>query len=267
MRNDDRHLHLKSPRQQVVLASLLLNPNRMVPVESLIKAVWDDRPPDGARHQIQNCAWMLRRRLRDIGVRDIEIVGYPAGYAMHIDESRLDATVFDRQVAEAQDLVGAGEVGPAAQRLRSALSLWQGPPLSGVPGRIMQREAAHLTERRLSAQEDWIDLEMEIGRSGQVTAELYRLVDDQPFRERLRAQLMLALHRSGRTAEALAAYRQTRQTFVDELGLEPSPVLKGLEQAILRSDPALLQTAYVREPAPHRGLRDEYRARAYGVMT
>ncbi|MEV6985559.1 AfsR/SARP family transcriptional regulator [Sphaerisporangium sp. NPDC051017] len=261
--NEDRCLHLKSPRQQVVLAALLLNANRLVPVESLIKAVWDDGPPEGARHQIQNCASMLRRRIRDIGVSEVEIIGYPAGYTMHVSEGRLDATVFDRQVAEARELAAEGRLATAAGRLRSALSLWLGAPLAGVPGRIMQQEATRLAERRLSAQEDWIDLEMALGGSAQVTAELYRLVSEHPFRERLRAQLMLSLYRSGRTAEALAVYRQTWQMFADELGLEPSPVLKGLETAILRGDPALWRPPLARDPFDGEA-RVEYPIGAFG---
>ncbi|WP_433412403.1 AfsR/SARP family transcriptional regulator [Microtetraspora malaysiensis] len=241
--DEGRRVHLRSSRQQVVLAALLLSANRMVPVESLITAVWDDHPPDGARHQIHNCVWMLRRRLRDIGVAEAEITGYPAGYAIHLSEWRLDA----------------------AARLRSALSLWQGPPLSGVPGRIMQREAVQLTERRLSAQEDWIDLEIALGRSAEVTAELYRLIAEQPYRERPRAQLMLALHRSGRTAEALATYRQTRRLYIDELGLEPSPLLKDLEQAILRGDRSLWHTSSVQLPLRHGALGAGYPLDASGA--
>ncbi|WP_214105605.1 AfsR/SARP family transcriptional regulator [Acrocarpospora catenulata] len=240
---EGRRVQLKSPRQQVVLAALLLNADRMVPVESLITAVWDERPPDGARHQIHNCVWMLRRRLRDVGVPAAEITGYPAGYTIHLGESRLDAAVFDRWLAEAREFAALGQTTLAAARLRSALSLWQGPPLSGVPGRIMQRAAVQLTERRLSAQEEWLDLEIALGRSAEVTAELHRLVAEQPFRERLRAQLMRALYRSGRTAEALAVYRQTRRLYIDELGLEPGPLLRDLEEAILRGDRNLAEVS------------------------
>ncbi|WP_433346501.1 AfsR/SARP family transcriptional regulator [Microtetraspora malaysiensis] len=263
--DEGQRVHLKSSRQQVVLAALLLSANRMVPVESLITAVWDDHPPDGARHQIHNCVWMLRRRLRDIGVAEAEITGYPAGYAIHLSEWRLDAAVFERRLAEARGLVAMGQVTLAAGRLRSALSLWQGPPLSGVPGRIMQREAVQLTERRLSAQEDWIDLEIALGRSAEVTAELYRLVAEQPYRERPRAQLMLALHRLGRTAEALATYRQTRRLYIDELGLEPSPLLKDLEQAILRGDRSLWHTSSNQAPLRHGSLGAGYPLDASGV--
>ncbi|MGP4104780.1 AfsR/SARP family transcriptional regulator [Nonomuraea sp. KM90] len=233
------HMIIKSPRQQVVLAALLLNPNRPVPVDSLTNAVWEGTPPEGARHQLQNCAWMLRRRIRDLGMSGAEITASPAGYAIHVDECRLDVTLFERQLAESRRLAASGRLAQASQQIKAALSLWQGPPLSGVPGRVMRREAAGLAERRLSAQEDWIDLEMALGRGSQVTADLYRLVAEQPFRERLRAQLMIALHASGRTAEALATYRQARRLFVDELGLEPGPVLKGVERGILQGGAAL----------------------------
>lgn len=244
---ENQCVHLRSRRQQVMLAALLLNPNRLVTVDSLINAVWDDHPPHGARHQLQNCAWKLRCRLRDLGVAQAVIVGHPAGYVLRFHESRLDVTVFDRQVAEARELAAAGRVEAAARTLRAALSLWQGPPLLGVPGRVMQREAARLTERRLLALEDWVDLELAVGRSAEVTAELQHLVHEYPFRERFRAQLMLSLYRSGRVAEALATYRQTRQLFVDELGLEPGPMLRGLEEAILRDDESLWRSLPARD--------------------
>ncbi|GAB1820102.1 hypothetical protein HerbRD11066_32660 [Herbidospora sp. RD11066] len=223
-----------------MLAALLLNANRMVPVESLIQAVWDDHPPEGSRHQIHNCVWLLRRRLKTVGVTDAEIVGHPAGYTIRLRASQLDVSLFDGKVAVARELAAVGQVAMAADRLRTALALWQGPPLSGVPGRVMQREAVQLAERRLSAQEEWMELEIALGRSAEVTSELHRLAAEQPFRERLRAQLMLALHRSGRTAEALLVYRQTRRMYVDELGLEPSPILRDLEEAILRGDRSLV---------------------------
>jgi DNA-binding SARP family transcriptional activator len=251
---------LGAPRQQVVLAMLLLDANRVVPMERLIDAVWDDCPPTTARAQVQICVSAIRGALSDAGVRDT-VVTRPPGYLLHVGEEELDSQVFDRLAAAAGAAAREGRLADAVADYRRALALWRGEPLAGLQSRVVQGAALQLGERALTAVEECLEAELRLGRHRDVVAEATRLVAEYPLRERFRAQLMLALHRSGRTHEALAAYRRAREEFVQELGVEPGAELRRLERGLLHGDPALDPPA-VEAPAPIPAALDPGRAPA-----
>ncbi|MGX7827906.1 BTAD domain-containing putative transcriptional regulator [Actinokineospora sp. 24-640] len=233
-------------RQQVVLACLLLDANQVVSTEYLVDTLWDDRPPDTARTQVQICVSRLRKSLGDAGV-DAPITTRPPGYLMRVDPDLVDVHLFTRRVSRARELVRADQPADATALLRSAVELWRGPCLSGLGNRGLRTRALRLDEEHLSAIEACLELELGLGRHRQLVGEISTLVRVHPLRERLRAQLMLALYRSGRQAEALDSYREGRDLLIDELGLEPGEDLRALEAAILAGEPT---QASGRPPAP-----------------
>ncbi|HTI20295.1 MAG TPA: BTAD domain-containing putative transcriptional regulator [Kutzneria sp.] len=233
---DRRPVDIGSPRQRVVLAMLALNANRVTTVDQLIDAVWDDAPPASARSQIQICVSALRKLMSP----EFTITTRPPGYLLEIDRAELDSELFARKVAAAKQLADDGELAQAADALRAALALWRGPALAGVDSDVVQRDAARLQERRLLAEEERLRLELALGRHEEIAGELQALIDDQPFRERPYAFLMLALYRAGRQTEALEVGRRVRATLIEEVGIEPGQELQDLERAILNRDPALL---------------------------
>ena len=234
-------------RQQIVLAALLLAANRVVSIGHLVDAIWENDPPVTARTQVQICVSKLRAGLAEHGLGEA-IVTRPPGYRLSVAPGQLDAQVFTEAVVDAQALGAGGELARAAEALARALALWRGPALSGVSGRLLQAKAIQLDESRLSAVETRVDLELQLGRHHQLVGELSVLVAEQPLRERLRGQLMLALFRAGRQAEALETYRLGRELMIDELGLEPGEELRRLETAILAG--AVAREAAGTEPAP-----------------
>ncbi|MCI4066267.1 tetratricopeptide repeat protein [Micromonospora sp. R77] len=238
---DDAPVRIPPGRQQVILAALLLDVNRVVSVNSLIDAVWADRPPVTARSQVQICVSALRATLATIGLTDV-IVTQPPGYLLRVPEDSVDICVFRGLVAQAVDAKRSGLLTEAAELLRRALALWRGPALGGDVSESLPARAVPLGEERLSAMEECIDVELQLGRHHRLAAELGGLVAAHPLRERLRGQLMVALYRSGRSAEALEAYRAGRRITVDELGIEPGEQLRRLETAILAEDPSLRLT-------------------------
>ncbi|MFT7834595.1 BTAD domain-containing putative transcriptional regulator [Saccharothrix sp. BKS2] len=225
-------------RQQVVLGALLLEANRVVSIEHLIDAVWDESPPATARTQVQICVSALRSTLAAVDRGDA-ISTRPPGYLLRVADGELDAHVFARLTAEAENLVRRGDPRTAAELLRQALGLWRGPALSGTTSNALLAKAAKLDEDRLAVLETSLDLELGAGRHRQLVGEIGALVAQHPLRERLRGQLMVALYRSGRQAEALEVYRTGRDLLIDELGLEPGEELRRLEAAILTGDAAL----------------------------
>jgi len=225
-------------RQQIVLGVLLSEANRIVSIDHLIDAIWEDDPPSTARTQVQICVSSLRRDLARIGCAETLITRVP-GYVLQVASGQLDSQLFAQLTAKADALSRTGEVASAADVLRQALELWRGPTLSGITSRMLMARAAQLDEARLTALESCLDLELRLGRHHQVIAEIVTLVAEHPLRERLRGLLMLALYRSGRQAEALEVYRVGRALLIDELGLEPGEELRRLEGAILADDPAL----------------------------
>jgi DNA-binding SARP family transcriptional activator len=221
---------------------LLLRANEVVPTDRLIDELWGESPPESAANMLQGYVSHLRRTLepgRARGEHEL-LVSRSPGYVLRIGSDQLDAARFRRLTDEGQRLLDEGDPRAAAERFRAALALWRGPALADVAyASFAQPDIARLEEARLVALEQRIDAELALGRHDALVAELRGLVAEHPPRERLRAQLMLALYRCGRQAEALEVYREGRRSFDEELGIEPGPALKELERAILRQDPEL----------------------------
>ncbi|HEX5894937.1 MAG TPA: BTAD domain-containing putative transcriptional regulator [Thermoleophilaceae bacterium] len=228
---DNRPLPLGGAKQRSVLAILLMHANELVTTDQLIDEIWGGAPPAKAAKNIQVQVSRLRKVL-DSG----RLTTGPGGYVLHIGPDESDVARFERLVAEAGSAAPQG----AAERLREALALWRGPALADLAYEgFAQPEIARLEEMRLSVLVQRIDADLALGRHAELVGELEALVSRHPLQERLRYQLMLALYRSARQAEALEAYRVARRELSEELGLEPSEQLRQLEQAILRQDPSL----------------------------
>jgi DNA-binding SARP family transcriptional activator len=228
---------LGGPRQRTVLAVLLTRLNRPVTVEQLIDALWEGSPPDTAKRQIQNYVSALRRTLIEVAATGIAIASEDGCYELRMDPSGLDAEVFAERVVDAERLVAADRPEAAVTALRAALALWRGPALLGLSGRTVEAAAVSLNERRLAAVELCFDLELQLGRHDEIAAELAELVAANPLRERLVGQLMLALYRAGRQADALAQYQHLRKQLAEELGVDPGAALQRLHRAILANEP------------------------------
>jgi DNA-binding SARP family transcriptional activator/tetratricopeptide (TPR) repeat protein len=231
-------LELGGARQQIVVAALLLSANRPVTIDRLVEAIYGEDPPSTARLQAQISISSLRRLLAAHG-RAAAIATRARGYEMQIGDGELDHQRFTQLVAAAAAAREAGQPGQAVASYRDALRLWRGPALDGINSALLQAAARRLDEQRITANEDRLTLELELGRHHELVGELTELAGEFPLRERLRGQLMLALYRCDRTAEALAVYRETRRIMIDELGIEPGERLRQLEQAILTADPSL----------------------------
>jgi DNA-binding SARP family transcriptional activator len=227
-----RAVALGGAKQRALLVALLLTPNRVVSVDRLIDALWPTRPPAAAANALQYHVSQLRKLLGDGGA----IVTQEPGYLIRVDPDQVDFLRFERLVDEA---VGA-EAARASRLLTEALDLWRGEPLAELADDAASRaEIQRLEAARLAALELRIEADLALGRHSQLVPELEALVREHPLHERLSGALMQALYGAGRQAEALEVYRTTRQTFVAELGIEPSLALRELEQAILRQDPEL----------------------------
>ena len=221
---------LGGSKQRALLGLLLLHANRVVSRDRLIDELWNGSPPDTAATALQVYVSQLRKALG----RDTIVTQAP-GYRVRVEPGALDSERFAQLVQEAH----GSEPGVAAERLRQALALWRGPPLADLDDSIARPERAELEDRRAATLEQRIDADLELGRHAEVVSELEALVREDPLRERRRAQLMLALYRSGRQADALDTYRSGRKLLADELGLEPGDELRRLEKAILEQDPAI----------------------------
>jgi DNA-binding SARP family transcriptional activator len=235
----DRLVTLGGPRQRALLAVLLLNANETLSGDRLIDELWGERPPPTAAKTVQVYISRLRRALGDargegtIATRD-------HGYELGLDPERLDAHRFERLVAEGRSELAAGRSARAASTLEGALALWRGPPLADLAFELFaQREIARLDDMRAAALELLTDAELALGHHAELVGRLERLVAEHPYRERFRAQLMLALYRCDRQAEALQAYHDARRVLGEELGIEPGERLRELERAILAHDPRL----------------------------
>jgi DNA-binding SARP family transcriptional activator len=227
----ERSLDLGGAKQRSLLAILLLHANQVVSTDRLIDELWGAAPPATAPKGVQVMISKLRKNLGDGRLATLA-----PGYLLRVDPAELDLARFERLVEEAR---GAAPEN-AGRKLRQALALWRGPALADLAYEsFAQAEIARLEELRLAALDQRIDADLASGRHAELVGELEVLVARYPLRERLRCQLMLALYRSARQAEALDAYRSARRELSEELGLEPSEELKRLEQAILRQDPAL----------------------------
>ena len=216
-------LPLGGPKQRTVLATLLLRAGHVVPEKRLVATVWGEAPPSTVRGQLQTYVWNLRKLL---GARTI--VRQPPGYMINIGLGELDVDVFTRAVQEGGRSLAAGRPDSAVVTLRSALALWDGAALGGATKALIQYEGPALDEQLLAAYEQIFDAELSLGRHVQVIAELRRLIEEYPYRERLTGQLMRALHRSGRTVDALSVYAAIRARLALEFDIAPSPHLQEL---------------------------------------
>ncbi|MFD9870045.1 BTAD domain-containing putative transcriptional regulator [Streptomyces niveus] len=220
-----------SPQQRALLAALLLRDGRTATAPELIDAVWGEEPPSHALAVMRTYASRLRKVLSGS-----YLVSESGGYALVLPPESLDLGLARSLAADAGAARGAGDRAGAHILLNRALDLWDGEPLAGVPGPHAETERARLEEWRLQLLEDRLDLDLEIGRHAEAISELTALIYAQPLRERLRELLMLALYRSGRQAEALAVYADTRRLLAEELGVDPRPELSALQQRILQAD-------------------------------
>ncbi|MEV7085283.1 BTAD domain-containing putative transcriptional regulator [Streptomyces sp. NPDC093085] len=229
-------LRLGGPIQVRVLITLLLDPCRMVPVSRLVQAAWDDEPPATAVHQVRKAIADLRQRIPD---GPSMIVTDGPGYRVDVARDQLDLSLFSDRLCEARDALEAGHPADAAELLRNALVLWRGPVMPGGAGSVIAAASVVLEERRLAAVEQLMELRLTLGESRELIGDLRELVAEHPLGESFRRQLMLALYRSGRQAEALAEYAKARELLVEELGIDPGPQLTRLHEAILRDSPEL----------------------------
>jgi DNA-binding SARP family transcriptional activator len=237
---------LGGSKRRALLAVLLLHAGRVVSSQQLIDDLWGEQPPASAANALWVHVAGLRRALEPTRGRGAPsmIVTRAPGYLIEVEPERLDLARFERLVAEGRQALARGAAQEAAGLLRQALGLWRGPALADLTREPFARsQLPRLEELRLVALEDRIDADLSGGSHAELVGELEALTAIHPLRERMRGQLMVALYRCGRQAEALDVYRRTHATLVDELGLDPSPALQRLELAILSQDPSLEPTA------------------------
>ncbi len=245
VRRDGRLLKLGGAKPRTVLADLALHLGETVSIDRLIDDLWGERPSVKAKHTVQEYVSQLRKELGQAA-----LVRRPPGYALELEEERVDLSRFALRAADGRALLERDPESAAAV-LREALALWRGPALAEFTFEpFAQIDIARLEELRLQCLEDRIEADLAMGRHADLIPELEALARAEPRREQMRAQLMLALYRSGRTPDALAVYRATRETLAEELGLEPGPELRALEQAILRQDESLYEPPVPAEPGP-----------------
>jgi DNA-binding SARP family transcriptional activator/tetratricopeptide (TPR) repeat protein len=229
---DGTSVPVGSARQQTVLAVLLLGSGRVVPIDRLVTALWDDEPPATARVQAQICISRLRARLRELMAADVILTQAP-GYRLEVPEDAIDLARFRGLVARGREAVRRQDLTAGASALREAVALWRGSALAGLDSRLIRAAAVRLDEERLTVTEEHLDLVLALGGHREVIGELRDLVAAYPLRERLYGQLMRALYRDGQRAAALEVFRNAHRTLRDELGLEPGAELRTLERAIL----------------------------------
>ncbi|KOG41630.1 transcriptional regulator [Streptomyces resistomycificus] len=231
---------------------LSLTPGRVVPVDTMVDAVWNSNPPPTARTQVAICVAALRKLFKTAGVtQDVIVTAHP-GYVLNTEGHQFDAADFSDFVQQAEQAAEEDRPAQAAQLYAQALQLWRGPAFAGVSGQLIEDEAARLEEHRLNAYDDLTLVHLELGRHQELIPELAAMVREHPLRERTRHHLMLAQYRSGRRADAMETYRDARHQFIEELGIDPGPDLNELHDAILRDDPSLAPapSATERRPAP-----------------
>ncbi|AZM53849.1 AfsR family transcriptional regulator [Streptomyces sp. WAC 01529] len=233
-----------SPQQRALLAALLLRDGRTATASELIDALWGEEPPSQALAAVRTYASRLRKVLPP-GV----LVSESGGYSLQVADGALDLALAEDLWAAAEKARGIGDLRQARTLVNKSLDLWDGEPLAGVPGPYADTQRTRLDEWRLQLIESRLDMDLEVGCHAEAVSELTALTAAHPLRERLRELLMLALYRSGRQAEALAVYADTRRLLADELGVDPRPGLKDLQQRILQADPALAEPA-AGEPEP-----------------
>jgi DNA-binding SARP family transcriptional activator len=243
VRRDGSPVQLGGERQRALLAFLLLHPGEVVSAEHLAEALWRDKPRAAAARLVETHVDSLRRVIG----REALVARFP-GYLLRVEDDEVDLRRFEQLVEEGRAALAGGRAGEAAALLHQALGLWRGPALAEFRHeRFAQTAGARLEELRLSAIEERIEADLALGRHAEVVDELHTLIAAHPLRERLRGQLMLALHRAGRSEEALATFEEARQALGRSLGIEPAPALERLGQAIKAGDGP---PAAARKPLP-----------------
>jgi DNA-binding SARP family transcriptional activator/DNA-binding beta-propeller fold protein YncE len=255
-----RRLPIGAAKQRSLLAILLIHANEAVSADRLIDDLWGEAPPEGASHTLQVYVSQLRKTLeprRPPGSPGQILTTRGSGYLLQVGDDELDLHAFERLADEGRAALREGRPDVASQKLARALSLWRGPPFADVAREDFARDAVtRAEESHVAAQEDRVEADLACGRNAELVPELRGLVSAHPLRERPWGQLMLALYRAGRQAEALEAYQQARRVLAEELGIDPGPDLQELERGILRQEPALgpvsrrATAVAVVEPAP-----------------
>jgi len=239
VRADGTLVHVGGPRQRALLALLLCHANRVISRDQLLDELLGDQLTESAERMLRVQVSRLRKVLAD-GDAKPRLLARPPGYLLRVEPGELDLHVFEQQVAAGRDALARGDPGRAAVLLGEAESLWRGRPLADLEFEPFARsEIQRLQAQRLATVEDRIEAQLALGQHGAVCPELGQLVAEHPLRERLRSQLMVALYRSGRQADALATYRAGRLLLVEELGIEPGPGLRRVQEQVLAADPAL----------------------------
>ena len=251
---DDGEVVALGGRERVLVATLVLGANQVVSTDRLVDALWGDDPPATAANALQVHVSKLRKKLSRAGAGE-SLTSAPQGYVLQTGPGDVDLEEFEQLASAA-----AGEPAEVSRRLREALALWRGPALADVSSDLLAGEKTRLEELRLLALERRIEADLALGHHADLVGELEALVQADPLREGPRRQLMLALYRSGRQADALATYREAREVLAEELGIDPGPELQALELAILNQDPEHRRTCrwtpVVQSPGPchHLGL-------------
>ncbi|MEU3990800.1 AfsR/SARP family transcriptional regulator [Streptomyces platensis] len=243
-------IRVRGMRQQRLLALLLVNANRVVPMGVLVDELWEN-PPSSARQQVHNAVRDLRRILPAAG--DSVLITVDVGYRLAVPEDAIDTYRFTSGVRAAKAAEKNGRLAEAIQLLQSAVDLWRGDAFAGIQCPAVTGAAVRLNEQRLTAIEDLMAWRLKAGESSSLVGELQELIAEYPLRDSLRGSLMLALYRSGRQADALAVYDEARRHLADELGLEPGPHLRSLHMAILADAPVVQENAPKPSPEPGDG--------------
>ncbi|MFF3350356.1 BTAD domain-containing putative transcriptional regulator [Streptomyces sp. NPDC002779] len=235
-----------SPKLRQLVAFLAVNANRPVSVEACMEELWEDRPPTTAKSTLQSHVLHLRRIFA--GVPDIETLAgahrflrtTSGGYLLSAEAGGVDVEVFDQHMARAHAAQARGEDRLVSAAYADALAVWRGPALTDVQcGPLLQAHTTLLGERRLYAHEQRIEADLRLARHHELLVELSFLTAEHPMNENLHRQRMVALHRAGRTADALSVYHRLRRVLDDELGIEPSPRLRRLHTSVLTGEPSL----------------------------
>ncbi|MFE7767207.1 BTAD domain-containing putative transcriptional regulator [Streptomyces sp. NPDC057438] len=247
IRSGGNELRVPAARQRVILAALVLNANRVVPVDNIASFVWDGTPPPSAAATIRTYVMRLRQVLGKAG--RARITTRAPGYLIELEEDETDLGRFTAHRRTADALVQAGRTAEAAEELRRALALWRHDPLMDVPSRTLQdMEASHLQRLHLQTRIWCVDLDLELQRQAEILPELWQMVREHPLHEGLIGRLMLALFRSGQQPEALDLFQRTRAALIDQLGTEPGAELRAVQRRILRAED---------EPPRHRACPEE----------
>ncbi|MGP8303631.1 AfsR/SARP family transcriptional regulator [Streptomyces inhibens] len=235
----ETELDLGPAQQRAMLAALVLQAGRTVSVDELVDSLWGEEPPTRSVGVLRTYASRLRRVLEADRSHPEVLVSARGGYLLRLPSSCLDVDRFQEQVTAAEQARAAGDTSGAETFLRKACAMWEGVPLAGLPGPLARMHRARLTEQRLAAVRVRLEVELELGRHDAIVGELTALVSEHPLQESLRELLMLALYRSGRKSEALGVFADVRQALANELGIDPGPQLRDLQQRILQGDPGL----------------------------